>query len=200
MAGRPTQVEGEEAFARGPSMTRSQAQIAMSYAPGQHFTFEGAAGACQAIASAEATPAKPSATTRVQIKMRINEAARAWFDKAISCRDASNPPAPRLYPNSALTCLCWMQRVSNMHSARTPLSTCVRIGWAICRTPRRLFVASAGLLKRQTRPVRWANGSLSWPRSARTRDGPTIPLIVRGGSSMSFLLIGLGRGNRQART
>lgn len=98
MARRPKQEDGEEEFARGPSMTRSQAQIAMSYAPGQHFTFEGAAGACQAIPSPDATPAKPSATTRVQIEMRINEAARAWFDKAISCRENSTPPAPRPLP------------------------------------------------------------------------------------------------------
>lgn len=70
----------------------------MSYAPGQHFTFEGAAGACQAIPSPDATPAKPSATTRVQIEMRINEAARAWFDKALSCRDDSTPPAPHPLP------------------------------------------------------------------------------------------------------
>src|ERR1051326_8396817 len=91
MARRPNQEKDEEAFARGPSMTRSQAQIAMSYAPGQHFTFEGAAGACQAIPS-------PDATTRVQIEMRINEAARAWFDKAISCRENSTPPAPRPLP------------------------------------------------------------------------------------------------------
>ena len=60
-----------EADARGPSMTRSQAQIAMSYAPGQHFTFEGAAGACQAIPSSSATPARLDQTTRVQIEMRI---------------------------------------------------------------------------------------------------------------------------------
>ncbi|MEY9136477.1 hypothetical protein ACVMII_005372 [Bradyrhizobium diazoefficiens] len=98
MARRPKQEDGEEEFARGPSMTRSQAQIAMSYAPGQHFTFEGAAGACQAIPSPDATPAKPSATTRVQIEMRINEAARAWFDKAISCRENSTRPAPRPLP------------------------------------------------------------------------------------------------------
>jgi hypothetical protein len=98
MARRPNQEKDEEAFARGPSMTRSQAQIAMSYAPGQHFTFEGAAGACQAIPSPDATPAKPNATTRVQIEMRINEAARAWFDKAISCRENSTPPAPRPLP------------------------------------------------------------------------------------------------------
>ncbi|RAZ89308.1 hypothetical protein DPM33_19010 [Mesorhizobium hawassense] len=75
-------------------MTRSQAQIAMSYAPGQHFTFEGAAGACQAIPSPNATPARLDPTTRVQIEMRINEAARAWFDKAIACRqnDTNAPP------------------------------------------------------------------------------------------------------------
>ena len=30
-----------ETAAKGPSMSRSQAQIAMSYAPGQHFTFGG---------------------------------------------------------------------------------------------------------------------------------------------------------------
>jgi hypothetical protein len=98
MARRPKQKDGEEEFARGPSMTRSQAQIAMSYAPGQHFTFEGAAGACQAIPSPDATPAKPSATTRVQIEMRINEAARAWFDKAMSCRENSNLPTPKPLP------------------------------------------------------------------------------------------------------
>jgi hypothetical protein len=69
-------------------MSRSQGQIAMSYAPGQHFTFEGAAGACQAIPSPDATPARLSQTTRVQIEMRIDEAARAWFDKAMACRDA----------------------------------------------------------------------------------------------------------------
>ena len=77
-----------EADAKGPSMSRSQAQIAMSYAPGQHFTFEGAAGACQAIPSPDATTARLDQTTRVQIEMRIDEAARAWFDKAMSCRDA----------------------------------------------------------------------------------------------------------------
>lgn len=98
MAKRPKLENGDEELARGPSMTRSQAQIAMSYAPGQHFTFEGAAGACQAVPSADATLAKPSETTRVQIEMRINEAARAWFDKAMSCREYSNPPAPRPLP------------------------------------------------------------------------------------------------------
>lgn len=75
--------------AKGPSMSRSQAQIAMSYAPGQHFTFEGAAGACQAIPSPDATPARLDHATKVQIEMRIDEAARAWFDKAIACRDAA---------------------------------------------------------------------------------------------------------------
>jgi hypothetical protein len=30
--------------------------------------------------------------------MRINEAARAWYDKAFSCRDGSTPPAPRPLP------------------------------------------------------------------------------------------------------
>ncbi|UVK57106.1 hypothetical protein DBIPINDM_004533 [Mesorhizobium sp. AR02] len=76
-------------------MTRSQAQIAMSYAPGQHFTFEGAAGACQAMPSPNATPARLDPTTRVQIEMRIDEAARAWFDKAIACRqNETNIPPP----------------------------------------------------------------------------------------------------------
>jgi len=82
-------------------MSRSQAQIAMSYAPGQHFTFEGAAGACQAIPSPDATLARLDQTTRVQIEMRIDEAARAWFDKAISCRDgaiAGGAAMPRPLP------------------------------------------------------------------------------------------------------
>lgn len=99
MASRQSKEGEEEAFARGPSMSRSQAQIAMSYAPGQHFTFEGAAGACQAVPSADATPAKPSATMRVQIEMRINEVARAWYDKAMSCRgDGSTAAGPRPFP------------------------------------------------------------------------------------------------------
>ena len=69
----------------------------MSYAPGQHFTFEGAAGACQAMPSPNATPARPDQTTKVQIEMRIDEAARAWFDKAITCRQNEvNVPAPPL--------------------------------------------------------------------------------------------------------
>jgi hypothetical protein len=95
-ADRPGNIE-----AKGPSMSRSQAQIAMSYAPGQHFTFEGAAGACQAIPSPDATPARLDQTTRVQIEMRIDEAARAWFDKAISCRNdaiASGNSMPRPLP------------------------------------------------------------------------------------------------------
>src|SRR6476646_2838157 len=84
-----------ETDAKGLSMSRSQAQIAMSYAPGQHFTFEGAAGACQAMPSPNATPARPDQTTKVQIEMRIDEAARAWFDKAITCRqNEANVPAP----------------------------------------------------------------------------------------------------------
>jgi hypothetical protein len=90
-----------EALGRGPSMSRSQAQIALSYAPGQHFTFEGAAGACQAIASPDASRAGVNQTTRVQIEMRINEAARAWFNKAISCRDGNmqgGVPIPRPLP------------------------------------------------------------------------------------------------------
>jgi hypothetical protein len=81
--------------AKGPSMSRSQGQIAMSYAPGQHFTFEGAAGACQAMPSPNATPARLDATTRAQIEMRIDEAARAWFDKAFACRQNEvNVPPP----------------------------------------------------------------------------------------------------------
>lgn len=93
MAKQPSQ-PNNEADAKGPSMSRSQAQIAMSYAPGQHFTFEGAAGACQAMPSPNATPARLDPTTQVQIEMRIDEAARAWFDKAIACRqnDTNVPP------------------------------------------------------------------------------------------------------------
>lgn len=87
MAKRTTPAAATEVDAKGPSMSRSQAQIAMSYAPGQHFTFEGAAGACQAIPSPDASPARLSQTTKTQIEMRIDEAARAWFDKAMSCRD-----------------------------------------------------------------------------------------------------------------
>lgn len=87
MARRGADEEESEELAKGPSMSRSQAQIAFSYAPGQHFTFEGAAGACQAVASASASPARLAATTRVQIEMRIDEAAHAWFNKAIGCRD-----------------------------------------------------------------------------------------------------------------
>lgn len=94
MARQPSQ-PNDEMDAKGPSMTRSQAQIAMSYAPGQHFTFEGAAGACQAMPSPNATPARLDPTTRVQIEMRIDEAARAWFDKAITCRqNETNVPPP----------------------------------------------------------------------------------------------------------
>ncbi len=88
MPRRPIPAE-QEVEAKGPSMTRSQAQLAMSYAPGQHFTFEGAAGACQAIPSPDATPARLDQTTKTQIEMRIDEAAKAWFDKAIQCRDAA---------------------------------------------------------------------------------------------------------------
>ena len=93
MARRPATVE-QETDAKGPSMSRSQAQIAMSYAPGQHFTFEGAAGACQAIASSDATRAKLDQTTKTQIEMRINETASAWFTNAIGCRDGTNAPRP----------------------------------------------------------------------------------------------------------
>jgi hypothetical protein len=87
-----------ETDAKGPSMSRSQAQIAMSYAPGQHFTFEGAAGACQAMPSPNAAPARLAQTTKAQIEMRIDEAARAWFDKAITCRENDNS-APRPFPD-----------------------------------------------------------------------------------------------------
>ncbi len=87
-----------ETDAKGPSMSRSQAQIAMSYAPGQHFTFEGAAGACQAMPSPNATPARLVQTTKAQIEMRIHETARAWFDKAITCRENDNS-APRPFPD-----------------------------------------------------------------------------------------------------
>jgi hypothetical protein len=87
-----------ETDAKGPSMSRSQAQIAMSYAPGQHFTFEGAAGACQAMPSPNATPARLAQTTKTQVEMRINEVARAWFDKAMTCRENENS-APRPIPD-----------------------------------------------------------------------------------------------------
>jgi hypothetical protein len=93
-------VEAKEVDAKGPSMSRSQAQIAMSYAPGQHFTFEGAAGACQSVPSPDATPARLDPTTKTQIEMRIDEAASAWFERAMDCRrgdgsgPAANIPAP----------------------------------------------------------------------------------------------------------
>lgn len=97
MARRSAQPQNE-IEGKGPSMSRSQAQIAMSYAPGQHFTFEGAAGACQAIPSADATRARLSHTTQVQIEMRINEAARAWFDKGMNCRSQEPGGAPDPLP------------------------------------------------------------------------------------------------------
>jgi hypothetical protein len=100
-----------EVDAKGPSMSRSQAQIAMSYAPGQHFTFEGAAGACQATPSPNATPARLDPTTKAQIEMRIDEAARAWFDQAIECRQ-NDPNAPRPFPEFCID-------VSMLDSART---------------------------------------------------------------------------------
>src|SRR5215813_12502851 len=109
-----------ETDAKGPSMSRSQAQIAMSYAPGQHFTFEGAAGACQAMPSPNATPARLAQTTKAQIEMRIDETARAWLDKAITCRENDNS-APRPFPISVSTCPFWIQREANTVSGRRRL-------------------------------------------------------------------------------
>jgi hypothetical protein len=113
MAKQPRESE-REVDAKGPSMSRSQAQIAMSYAPGQHFTFEGAAGACLAVPSPNATPARLDPTTKVQIEMRIDEAARAWFDKAIGCRQ-NDPNAPPPFPEFCID-------VSMLDSARTSYS------------------------------------------------------------------------------
>jgi hypothetical protein len=100
-----------DADAKGPSMSRSQAQIAMSYAPGQHFTFEGAAGACQAMPSPNATAARLDQTTKAQIEMRIDETAHAWFDKAMTCRQNDNN-APPPFPDFCVD-------VSLLDSART---------------------------------------------------------------------------------
>src|SRR5260370_28783943 len=111
MAKQPREAE-REVDAKGPSMSRSQAQIATSYAPGQHFTFEGAAGACQATPSPNATPARLHPTTKGQIEMRIDEAARAWVEKAIGCRQ-NDPNAPRPFPEFFL-------HVSILESAKNP--------------------------------------------------------------------------------
>jgi hypothetical protein len=49
------------------------------------------------VPSPNATPARLDPTTKVQIEMRIDEAARAWFDKAMGCRQ-NDPNAPPPFP------------------------------------------------------------------------------------------------------
>ena len=53
-----------EADAKGPSMSRSQAQIATSYAPGQHFTFEGARGHAKRCRGSRDAP-RPNPSVRI---------------------------------------------------------------------------------------------------------------------------------------
>jgi hypothetical protein len=91
-----------ETDAKGPSMSRSQAQIAMP--------------------SPNATPARLSQTTKAQIEMRIDETARAWFDKAITCRESDNT-APRAFPDFCVDVSLLIRRAANTRSGRRRLLT-----------------------------------------------------------------------------
>jgi len=72
-----------------PTMSRSQGQLASSYAPGAFFTFEGGLGACISVPDADAQFARPNLSPSIndQILARFNEAVTSWFHRAFHCRD-----------------------------------------------------------------------------------------------------------------
>ena len=73
-----------------PRMTRSQPQLATSYAPGSMFTWEGGKGACMAVPVEGATldfSARP--TRRAQIIENLQEACDSWLARGMTIkRDA----------------------------------------------------------------------------------------------------------------
>ena len=73
-----------------PRMTRSQPQLATSYAPGSMFTWEGGKGACMAVPVEGATldfSARP--TRRAQIIENLEEACESWLARGMTIkRDA----------------------------------------------------------------------------------------------------------------
>ena len=84
--------------AKGPSMSRSQAQIAMSYAPGQHFTFEGAAGLarrCRRPMRRRLGWPKPR---RRKLRCASTRQRALGLTRPITCRESDNT-APRPFPD-----------------------------------------------------------------------------------------------------
>lgn len=81
---------------KAPTMSRSRGQLAGSYAPGAFFTFEGGLGSCiaQPDYNAASTAANITTNVRNQIVMRLNDAAKSWFESAFHCRagNANLPP------------------------------------------------------------------------------------------------------------
>ena len=70
-----------------PRMTRSQPQLATSYAPGSMFTWEGGKGACMAVPVEGATldfSARP--TRRAQIIENLEEACESWLARGMTIK------------------------------------------------------------------------------------------------------------------
>ena len=79
--------EHDEALEEGrapPRMIRSVGQLASSYAPMRHFAFENGLGVCIALPAPGSEPEGLTNSTKEQIRWRLQEAARAWFEQG--CR------------------------------------------------------------------------------------------------------------------
>lgn len=83
-------------MAKAKTMNRSRNQLATAYAPESFFTFEGGMGACIAH-STVGEPIQLSEPTIDLVFERMNELGRAWFNTAVSVRDA-DPAKPRILP------------------------------------------------------------------------------------------------------
>lgn len=78
---------------KGPVINRSKVQLAMSYAPGSLFTFEGGKG-CFLSVPVMASKYESNILTVVtqQIEEQMREIVSNWFDAGMRCRDGSGPP------------------------------------------------------------------------------------------------------------
>ncbi|MFT4508564.1 hypothetical protein [Caballeronia sp. 15711] len=79
-----------------PKMTRSRGQLAVAYAPGAIFTFEGGLGACLSIPDQGRNPdlARVAPETMTQIHLRLREVWQNWFTRAMESGTPQHPALP----------------------------------------------------------------------------------------------------------
>lgn len=128
----------------GPFMNRSRLQLAVSYAPGSYFTFEGGRGCFISMpGSSEESKADKNLSVRQQIGELFKEFVTNWYQRAATCRDGDADPLP-VHPEQAIDPSLLLHGVPDISMELFSLVVPSRVGYA--PAPLNFCCSSCGLL------------------------------------------------------